>query len=40
MPQFENITTAANNLRNSISKEVKRFGTVSLPSLDRRTVEG
>ncbi|XP_056893182.1 HAUS augmin-like complex subunit 5 [Takifugu flavidus] len=40
VPQFENITTAANNLRNSISKEVKRFGTVSLPSLDRRTVEG
>lgn len=40
MPQFEDVITAANGLRNSISKEAKQFGTVSLLSLDRRTVDG
>ncbi|XP_028260226.1 HAUS augmin-like complex subunit 5 [Parambassis ranga] len=40
VPQFEDVITAANSLRNSISKEAKQLGTVSLPSLDRRTVEG
>lgn len=40
VPQFENVTTAANNLRNSISKEAKQLGMVSLLSLDRRSVEG
>ncbi|XP_013856206.1 HAUS augmin-like complex subunit 5 [Austrofundulus limnaeus] len=40
MPHFEDVITAANNLRNSISKEAKQFGTVSLLSLDRRTVDG
>ncbi|KAG8003681.1 HAUS augmin-like complex subunit 5 [Nibea albiflora] len=40
LPQFEDVTTAANNLRNSISKEARQLGTVSLLALDRRTVEG
>ncbi|XP_069555162.1 HAUS augmin-like complex subunit 5 isoform X1 [Brachyistius frenatus] len=40
VPQFEDVTTAANSLRNSISKEARQFGTISLLSLDRRTVEG
>lgn len=40
VPQFEDVTTVANNLRNSISKEAKQFGMVSLLPLDRRTVEG
>ncbi|XP_040896412.1 HAUS augmin-like complex subunit 5 [Toxotes jaculatrix] len=40
VPQFEHVTTAANSLRNSISKEAKQFGVVSLLALDRRTVEG
>ena len=40
LPQFEDVTTAANSLRNSISKEAKHFGAVSLLALDRRTVEG
>ncbi|KAF3690916.1 HAUS augmin-like complex subunit 5 [Channa argus] len=39
-PQFEDFTTAASRLRNSISKEVKQLGTVSLFALDRRTIEG
>lgn len=40
VPQFGDVTTAASNLRNSISKEVKQMGMVSLISLDRRTLEG
>lgn len=40
VPQFDDVTTAATNLRNSISKEVKQMGMVSLFSLDRRTLEG
>lgn len=40
VPQFDDVTTAASNLRNSISKEVKQMGMVSLFSLDRRTLEG
>eukprot|EP00064_Thunnus_orientalis_P011169 superscaffoldBa00001586_g11199 len=40
VPQFEDVTTAANSLRNSISKEARQLGTVSLQALDRRTVEG
>ncbi|XP_062279466.1 HAUS augmin-like complex subunit 5 [Scomber scombrus] len=39
VPQFEDVTTAANSLRNSISKEARQLGTVSLHALDRRTVE-
>ncbi|XP_041791671.1 HAUS augmin-like complex subunit 5 [Chelmon rostratus] len=39
-PQFEYVTTATNSLRNSISKEARQLGTVSLLALDRRTVEG
>lgn len=40
VPKFEDVSTAASNLRNSISKEAKQLGTVSLLALDRRTVEG
>ncbi|KAM9357762.1 HAUS augmin-like complex subunit 5 [Symphorus nematophorus] len=40
VPQFENVSTAANSLRNSISKEARQLGTVLLLALDRRTVEG
>ncbi|KAF0042138.1 hypothetical protein F2P81_005670 [Scophthalmus maximus] len=40
VPQFEDVTTAANSLRNSISKDVRQFGMVSLLALDCRTVEG
>ncbi|XP_041861816.1 HAUS augmin-like complex subunit 5 isoform X2 [Melanotaenia boesemani] len=40
VPQFDGVITAANSLRNSISKEVRQFGTVSFNSLDRRTVDG
>ncbi|KAM3620011.1 uncharacterized protein V6R79_017049 [Siganus canaliculatus] len=40
VPQFEDVTTAANGIRNAISKEVRQFGVVSLFALDRRTVEG
>lgn len=40
VPQFEDVATAANNLRNSISKEARQFGMVSLLALDCRTVEG
>ncbi|XP_065812075.1 HAUS augmin-like complex subunit 5 [Labrus bergylta] len=40
VPQFEDVTTSANSLRNSILKEARQLGTVSLLALDRRTVEG
>ncbi|XP_070764445.1 HAUS augmin-like complex subunit 5 [Enoplosus armatus] len=40
VPQFEDVTTTASSLRNSISKEARQLGTVSLLALDRRTVEG
>ncbi|GAA6214073.1 HAUS augmin-like complex subunit 5 [Lates japonicus] len=40
VPQFGDVTTAASSLRNSISKEARQFGLVSLLALDRRTVEG
>ncbi|XP_026160684.1 HAUS augmin-like complex subunit 5 [Mastacembelus armatus] len=40
VPQFDHVTKAANSLRNSVSKEAKQFGTISLPALDRRTVDG
>ncbi|XP_068599643.1 HAUS augmin-like complex subunit 5 [Brachionichthys hirsutus] len=40
MPQFEHVTTTSNSLRNSISRETKHFGMVSLLALDRRTVGG
>lgn len=39
LPIFDEATTAANHVRNSISKEAKQLGTVSLVALDRRTVE-
>ncbi|XP_074524377.1 HAUS augmin-like complex subunit 5 [Halichoeres trimaculatus] len=40
VPQFQDVTNSANSLRNSISKEARQLGTVSLVALDRRTVEG
>nr|XP_057929551.1 HAUS augmin-like complex subunit 5 [Doryrhamphus excisus] len=40
VPQFNDVTSAATSLRNSISKEVKQMGTISLHALDRRTVDG
>ncbi|KAK5623880.1 hypothetical protein CRENBAI_001493 [Crenichthys baileyi] len=40
VPQFEDIVDAANSIRNSVSKEAKQFGTVSLLALDRRTMNG
>ncbi|XP_019936498.1 HAUS augmin-like complex subunit 5 [Paralichthys olivaceus] len=40
VPQFDNVTAAAKSLRNSISKDARQFGMVSLFALDRRTVEG
>lgn len=40
MAQFEDVTTAANSLRNAVSKEARQMGTVSLLSLDRRTIDG
>uniref|UniRef100_I3J0H8 HAUS augmin-like complex, subunit 5 n=1 Tax=Oreochromis niloticus TaxID=8128 RepID=I3J0H8_ORENI len=40
MPQFEDVTAAANSLRNAVSKEARQMGAVSLLSLDRRTIEG
>ncbi|XP_022064664.2 HAUS augmin-like complex subunit 5 [Acanthochromis polyacanthus] len=40
VPQFGDVIAAANSLRNSISKEARQLGTVSLLSLDRRTVDG
>lgn len=39
VPIFNEVTTAANNVRNLISKEAKQLGTVSLAALDRRTVD-
>ncbi|KAM9761708.1 HAUS augmin-like complex subunit 5 isoform 1-T2 [Menidia menidia] len=40
VPQFEVVIAAANSLRSSVSKEAKQFGTVSLLSLDCRTIDG
>uniref|UniRef100_M4AWP6 HAUS augmin-like complex, subunit 5 n=1 Tax=Xiphophorus maculatus TaxID=8083 RepID=M4AWP6_XIPMA len=40
VPQFEDVIGAANNLRNSVYKEAKQFGTVSLLALDHRTTDG
>ncbi|MEQ2164860.1 hypothetical protein GOODEAATRI_011085, partial [Goodea atripinnis] len=40
VPQFEDVVDAANSIRNSVSKEAKQFGTVSLLALDRRTMDG
>ncbi|XP_008406140.1 HAUS augmin-like complex subunit 5 [Poecilia reticulata] len=40
VPQFEDVIGAANNLRNSVSKEAKQFGTISLLALDHRTMDG
>lgn len=40
VPQFEDVIAAANSLRNSISKEARQLGSISLLSLDRRAVEG
>ncbi|KAK5870349.1 hypothetical protein PBY51_024992 [Eleginops maclovinus] len=40
VPQFEVVTAAASSQRNSISKEARQLGTISLPALDRRTIEG
>ncbi|KAM6922117.1 HAUS augmin-like complex subunit 5 [Xenentodon cancila] len=40
VPQFEDVTSAASGLRNSISKEAKQFGAISLLSLDCRTIDG
>ncbi|KAM9386159.1 HAUS augmin-like complex subunit 5 [Pholidichthys leucotaenia] len=40
VPKFEDLTTTANSLRNSISKEARQLGMVSLLSLDQRTVDG
>ncbi|XP_061594258.1 HAUS augmin-like complex subunit 5 [Cololabis saira] len=39
VPQFEDVTSAASSLRNSISKETKQFGVISLLSLDCRTLD-
>uniref|UniRef100_UPI0037E8C707 HAUS augmin-like complex subunit 5 n=1 Tax=Semicossyphus pulcher TaxID=241346 RepID=UPI0037E8C707 len=40
VPQFGDVTTSANSQRNSISKEARQLGTISLLALDQRTVEG
>ncbi|XP_054907411.1 HAUS augmin-like complex subunit 5 [Poeciliopsis prolifica] len=40
VPQFEDVIGVANKLRNTVSKEAKQFGTVSLPALDHRTMDG
>ncbi|KAM9848363.1 HAUS augmin-like complex subunit 5 [Aulostomus maculatus] len=40
VPQFEDVTSAAKNLRNAISKEARQLGTISLYALDHRIVEG
>ncbi|XP_077390879.1 HAUS augmin-like complex subunit 5 isoform X2 [Festucalex cinctus] len=40
VPQCKDLTIAANCIRNSISKEVKQMGNVSLQALDRMTVDG
>lgn len=39
-PQFGDVTSAANRLRNAVSQETKQFGSVSLAALDRRTIQG
>ncbi|XP_040040100.2 HAUS augmin-like complex subunit 5 [Gasterosteus aculeatus] len=39
-PQLEVVTTAGGTQRNSISREARQFGTISLLALDRRTVDG
>ncbi|CAL8308303.1 unnamed protein product [Lota lota] len=39
IPQFGEVITAANKLRNCISQEARQFGGISLSALDRRTVE-
>ncbi|XP_031719860.1 HAUS augmin-like complex subunit 5 [Anarrhichthys ocellatus] len=40
VPQFEVVTTAASSQRNSISKEARQLGTISLLALDCRSVDG
>uniref|UniRef100_A0A3P8RT15 HAUS augmin-like complex, subunit 5 n=1 Tax=Amphiprion percula TaxID=161767 RepID=A0A3P8RT15_AMPPE len=40
VPQFGDVIAAANSLRNSISKEARQLGTVSLLSLDCRAIDG
>ncbi|XP_051929622.1 HAUS augmin-like complex subunit 5 isoform X1 [Hippocampus zosterae] len=40
LPQCQDVTAAANSIRNSISKEVRQMGNISLQALDRRTVDG
>ncbi|XP_008328526.1 HAUS augmin-like complex subunit 5 isoform X1 [Cynoglossus semilaevis] len=40
VPTFEGVTTAADSLRNLISKDAKQLGMVSLRALDCRTVDG
>ncbi|XP_059197208.1 HAUS augmin-like complex subunit 5 [Centropristis striata] len=40
VPLFHAVITAASGQRNSISKEARQLGTVSLPALDRRTIDG
>ncbi|CAJ1060555.1 HAUS augmin-like complex subunit 5 [Xyrichtys novacula] len=40
VPQCKDVITSANSLRNSISKEARQLGMVSLVALDRRTVAG
>lgn len=39
-PEFSEVITATNGLRNSVSQDVRQFGAVSLSALDRRVVEG
>ncbi|CAB1324248.1 unnamed protein product [Coregonus sp. 'balchen'] len=39
-PQFAEVLSAANGLRNSVSQEARQFGNVSLLTLDRRIIEG
>uniref|UniRef100_A0A673X349 HAUS augmin-like complex, subunit 5 n=1 Tax=Salmo trutta TaxID=8032 RepID=A0A673X349_SALTR len=39
-PQFGEVLSAANRLRNSVSQEARQFGNVSLVTLDRRLIEG
>ncbi|XP_062306148.1 HAUS augmin-like complex subunit 5 [Osmerus eperlanus] len=39
-PEFSDVITAADGLRNCVSQEVRKFVTVSLDALDRRAVDG
>ncbi|KAM9529931.1 HAUS augmin-like complex subunit 5 isoform 2-T2 [Salvelinus alpinus] len=39
-PQFGEVLSAANRLRNSVSQEARQFGNVSLVTLDCRLIEG